>query len=69
MQFCREQTYNQLDQMLETSCQVDVLVNPARCEKSFLVEEKGKPETKSLKAAEFRQAIGERNRARNEKSE
>jgi hypothetical protein len=55
--------------MLETSCQVDVLVNPARCEKSFLVEEKGKPETKSLKAAEFRQAIGERNRARNEKSE
>jgi hypothetical protein len=33
------------------------------------VEEKGKPETKSLKAEEIRQAIGERNRARNEKSE
>jgi hypothetical protein len=31
-----------------------------------MVEEKGKPETKSLKATEFRQAIGERNRARNE---
>jgi hypothetical protein len=37
--------------------------------KELLVEEKGKPETKSLKAAEFRQAIGERNRARNEKRE
>jgi hypothetical protein len=69
MHSCQEQAYNQLNQILETSCQVDVLVNPARCEKSFLVEEKGKPETKSLKAAEFRQAIGERNRARNEKSE
>ncbi len=32
---CREQTYNQLDQILETSCQVDVLVNPARCERAI----------------------------------
>jgi len=49
---------------------------PSRCagkssplRKELLVEEKGKPGTKSLKAAEFRQPIGERNRARNEKSE
>jgi hypothetical protein len=48
---------------------------PSKCagkssllQKELLVEEKGKPETKSLKTAEFRQAIGERNRATNENS-
>jgi hypothetical protein len=37
--------------------------------KELLVEEKAKPETKSLKAEEFGQTIGERKRVRNEVGE